>query len=172
MRGTRPALVAAAVVALVGCGGSKPPAEGQLQNDALKYARCMRANGVPAFPDPSPGGGFEFTRGAGVDPSSPTVRAAQAKCRAYMPAGPAAPGSTTHPSTQWLAKMVKAAQCMRRHGISDFPDPTTTMPSMTGFNGVISDIDGVLFVFPATIDTQSVAFKRAANQCGFPLHNH
>jgi len=191
MRGTRPALVAAAAVILAGCGGSKAPsvasvgttastraaaaaapAQGQLQDEALKYSRCMRANGVPAFPDPSPGGGFEFSPSSGVDPSSPAFRAAQARCRAFMPVGPAAPGTTTHPSAQWLAKMVKAAQCMRRHGISDFPDPTTTMPSLTGFVGVISDIDGVLFVFPATIDTQSAAFRRAANQCGFPLHNH
>lgn len=75
-----------------------------------------------------------------------------------MPEAPAqrpAPGSTTHPSAQWLAHMVKVAQCMRRHGISDFPDPTTTVPSLRGFVGVISYIDGVIFVFPATLDTQS-----------------
>jgi hypothetical protein len=37
---------------------------------------------------------------------------------------------------------------------------------------MISDIDGVMLVFPATLDTQSPAFTRAAAACQFPLHNH
>jgi hypothetical protein len=61
---------------------------------------------------------------------------------------------------------------MRRHGISDFPDPTTTVPSLRGFVGVISDIEGAILVFPASLDTQSPLFKQAAAACGFPLHNH
>ena len=38
--------------------------------------------------------------------------------------------------------------------------------------GVISDIDGVILVFPSTIDEQSPAFMAAAAACKFPLHNH
>jgi hypothetical protein len=149
-----------------------PSSQTQLQQDSLKYSQCMRANGVPNFPDPSAGGGFLFQPGAGIDPSSPAFQAAQAKCRKLLPSGPA-PGSTTHPSAQWLAHMVKVAQCMRRHGISDFPDPTTTVPSkFPAGGGEISDIDGAIFVFPATLDTQSPAFTRAAAACQFPLHNH
>ena len=134
----------------------------------------MRANGVPTFPDPS-GQGFEIQPGSGIDPSSPAFQAAQAKCQKLMPAGGPAPGTVTHPSTQWLAHMVKVAQCMRGHGVPNFPDPTTTVPSPSTLHGggVISDIDGVVFVFPAaTIDPQSPAFTRAAKACGFPLHNH
>ena len=155
-------------------GSGSPPSQTQLQQDALKYARCMRANGVPNFPDPSSGGGFVFQAGSGVDPSSPAFQAARAKCQKLVPGGPA-PGSTTHPSAQWLAHMVKVAQCMRGHGITDFPDPRTSVPSNPfpgGGTGVISDIDGVIFVFPATIDTQSPMFTRAAAACQFPLHNH
>src|SRR5579864_3031487 len=51
------------------------PSQTQLQQDALKYAECMRAHGVPKFPDPNPGGGFLFQVGAGIDPSSPTFKA-------------------------------------------------------------------------------------------------
>jgi hypothetical protein len=144
----------------------------QLQQDALKYARCMRANGVPNFPDPNAGGGFLFQVGTGVDPSSPAFQAARAKCQKLLPSGGIAAGSTTHPSARWLAHMMKVAQCMRRHGISDFPDPTTTVPSLRGFVGVISDIEGAILVFPASLDTQSPLFKQAAAACGFPLHNH
>jgi hypothetical protein len=152
-------------------GSGSPPSQTQLQQDALKYAGCMRANGVPGFPDPTAGGGFLFQAGSGVDPSSPAFQAARAKCGKLLPSGPT-PGSTTHPSAQWLAHLVKVAQCMRRHGIADFPDPTTTVPSLQGFVGVISDIEGAILVFPATLDTQSPAFTRAAITCHFPLHNH
>ena len=135
----------------------------------------MRANGEPNFPDPS-SGGFLFRAGSGVDPSSPAFSAAQAKCGKYMGGSGLAPGTRTHPSAGWLAKMLKAAQCMRRHGVPNFPDPTTAVPSLTvlgGGRGQISNIDGVVFVFPAaTIDTLSPAFIRAAKTCGFPLHNH
>jgi hypothetical protein len=157
-----------------GAGGSgSPPSPTGLQQDALKYARCMRAGGVPDFPDPMPGGGFEFHPGAGIDRSSPAFRAAQEKCAKFMAGGLGhTPGSTTHPSAQWLATMVKAAQCMRRRGIAAFPDPTTTVPSLSGFVGVISDIEGAIFVLPASLDTQSPLFTRAARTCGFPLHNH
>ena len=152
------------------------PSETQLQQDALKFSQCMRANGVPNFPDPQPGGGFLFQAGAGVDPSSPALKAAHAKCQKLMPGGgPPGPGSTTHPSAQWLAHMIKVAECMRRHGVSGFPDPRTSVPSNPfpgGGAGVISDIEGVILVFPSTVDTQSPAFTRAAAACHFPLHNH
>jgi len=191
-------LVAIALVALLasGCGGSSSPSvagagtttlrgavgstnaasgstpsETELQQNTLKYSRCMRANGVPNFPDPNAGGGFAFQAGSGVDPSSPAFQAAQAKCRTLLPAGPA-PGSQTHPSTQWLSQMEKAAQCMRRHGVPDFPDPRTSIPARLPTNGLVSDIDGAVFVLPSTIDERSPAFVRAAAACKFPLHNH
>jgi hypothetical protein len=106
---------------------------------------------------------------------SPAVQAAQTKCGRLMPQGGGlSPGTVTHPSPQWLAKMVKTAQCMRRQGIAHFPDPTTRVPSPAslGGGGLISNIDGAVFVFSAaTIDTQSPLFVRAANYCGFPRHH-
>jgi hypothetical protein len=193
----------AAAVLLAGCGGAKAPSVARVattttstraagsttapvgtagsgsssgqtpEQNALKYARCMRANGVPNFPDPNANGGFTFAPGSGIDLSSPAYKAAQTKCEKLM--GGVAAGTQTHPSAQWLAKMVNAAHCMRSHGVPNFPDPITTMPSpsVLGGSGQISDIEGAVFVFPAaTIDTQSPIFIRAAKTCGFPLHNH
>jgi hypothetical protein len=137
----------------------------------LKYAECMRASGEPKFPDPT-SGGFQFRAGSGVDPSSPAFRTAQGTCAKFRPMAGLAPGLQTHPTTQWLAQMVKAAECMRRHGIPNFPDPGTAVPSSLSGVRVVSDIDGVIFVFPSTIDPQSPAFLRAAVACKFPLHNH
>ena len=140
---------------------------GSLLQSELEFAQCMRSNGVPNFPDPNANGGFELS--VGFDTSSPTVKAAQAKCQKFLPAGP---GSGQPPTAQALANMVKVSQCMRRHGIFDFPDPRTSIPPISGSVGEIADRDGVILVFPSTIDQQSPAFTRAAAACGFKLSNH
>jgi hypothetical protein len=159
-----------------GAGNSSSSVSENPEVAALAYAKCMRANGEPDFPDPQAGGGFVFQKGAGVDPSSPLFQAASAKCQRLMPMGGLAPGTQTHPSQQAVTQMLKVAACMRRHGIADFPEPQTSIPSNIPAAlhgpGVISNIDGVVLVFPGTIDEQSPQFTRAAAVCAFPLHNH
>jgi len=103
--------------------------------------------------------------------------AAQAKCDKLLPGGGfPAPGTNmhTHPSTELLRHWVKVAQCMRRHGVYDFPDPSSSIPSdpAAAGVGVISDRDGVILLFPRTLDEQSPQFTRAAAACGFRLTNH
>jgi hypothetical protein len=156
-----------------GGASSSPPTQASLEADELAFARCMRANGVPNFPDPSAEGGFKFAVPVG-GPSSPVFRAAQSKCNKLLPGGGlAGPGSGPAPSAQALAHWVRVAQCMRRHGVFNFPDPRTTVPSHPpSGGGVISDRDGVILVFPHTIDEQSALFTRAAAACGFQLTNH
>jgi hypothetical protein len=154
-------------------GGATGPGSGSPEAEALAFAKCMRSGGLPNFPDPKAGGGFEFQRGAGVDPSSPAFKAAQAKCKKFQPEGP---GSGPPPSAQTLAHYLKVAQCMRSHGVPEFPDPRTSVPSNLhppagASRFVISDIEGVILVM-GSIDTQSPTFTRAAAACAFPLHNH
>jgi hypothetical protein len=135
---------------------------------ALAFAECMRASGVPNFPDPQPGGGLLFNA-AGVNPAAPAVRAAQAKCHKLLPkGGPPAPGSTTHPSAQTLEKLLAIAGCMRRHGVPDFPDPRTSIPvnPFAGGRGVITDYDGAILLFPSTLNPRSPAYMHAAAACG------
>jgi hypothetical protein len=63
----------------------------------LEYARCMRAHAVPNFPDPkvSSDGAIEFGIGAKshVNPSSPSVKAAERACQHLLP-GSGGGGST------------------------------------------------------------------------------
>jgi hypothetical protein len=49
---------------------------------ALSAAACMRRHGVPGFPDPSPGGGFDLSSSTdgGIDPGSPLFRSAARVC--------------------------------------------------------------------------------------------
>lgn len=191
------AVLLGAGLALAGCGGSSgtgvahlsagrgassPSSVGEghasessssTEQKMVAFARCMRANGVPTFPDPS-GGGGRFELGAGVDPASPSFKAAQAKCRKLMPGGGI--GSGPPPSPQTLARFLRIARCMRQHGIARFPDPATSVPSTLhppagGGTFVISDIEGVILVM-GSIDERSPAFMQAAAACVFPLHNH
>lgn len=65
--------------------------------DKLKYAKCMRDNGVPKFPDPDSTGGFVLTQESGIDPNSTVFKKAQDTCKKYQPqalqGAPGAPGT-------------------------------------------------------------------------------
>ncbi|NBE84770.1 hypothetical protein [Micromonospora rubida] len=50
-------------------------------SDKLKYAQCMRENGVPSFPDPAADGGFKLD----TDPNFPQFKAAETACAKYQP---------------------------------------------------------------------------------------
>jgi hypothetical protein len=125
----------------------------------------MRANGVPDFPDPTAGGGFDFHASVGVI-SSPAFQAAHAKCAKLMP-GPGGPGGGSFPpqvTAHALVQLRRVAQCMRRHGISGFPDPSTARPPNLdpGQYSEITDYEGAFLLFPGTIDMQSPAWNQAA----------
>jgi hypothetical protein len=56
------------------------------QDELLAFARCMRAHGVPAFPDPQVVNGhirMRVTAGQ-IDPNSPVVTSAMAACRSKL----------------------------------------------------------------------------------------
>jgi hypothetical protein len=62
-------------------GGGTPPGSSS-EATGLKFARCMRANGVPDYPDPT-GGTSEAvhaTSGSDFNPASPTFQAASTLC--------------------------------------------------------------------------------------------
>lgn len=70
--------------------------EKKFREQALKYAKCMRAHGVSDFPDPNPQGGIELKPGAGsdLDPNSPIFQAAGKVCK-KIPGAPGGPGGGT-----------------------------------------------------------------------------
>jgi hypothetical protein len=63
----------------------------QMKSRLLAFAACMRAHGVPHYPDPTFGSGGMvsqgFGRGDGVDPTSPTFQAAQKACQSTRGGG-------------------------------------------------------------------------------------
>jgi hypothetical protein len=106
-------------------GQSSPPEAGSSATsyaDRLKHAECMRAHGIPDFPDPNQNGATLLRGGPGSDlnASDPRFQAAETACQKLLPNG----GQPT-PAEQIPAsvELLKFSQCMRAHGIADFPDP-------------------------------------------------
>jgi hypothetical protein len=63
----------------------------QMQAAALKFAQCMRSHGVN-FPDPKfESGGRVMFGGPGIDPNTPTFKAASKACAKNLPNGKGGP---------------------------------------------------------------------------------
>ena len=58
-------------------GGQQQQQPSQVQ--LLNFSQCMRANGVPDFPDPS-SGGLSFNRAGDLNPSNPVFQKASTLC--------------------------------------------------------------------------------------------
>ena len=172
----RPPFILASVVAVVACsllaagcgGGSGSPGVASVATTAVTstengsttattgtlasafaFARCMRAHGVPGWPDPNSHGVFDAKaklRRLGVSVSR--IRALEdGPCNIPLPSA-----QTYTITAADRADYLRAAACMRAHGFAAFPDPT--------FPG-----DGVELNIPPSIDTKSARFVRAATIC-------
>jgi hypothetical protein len=130
------ALAMIAMVALIsGCGSSAPGETGigggnntaANAQKAVKFAECMRSNGVSQFPDPGASGKFTIdavANGSSVDSSTPAFKQAISACTHLEPAG--FMGSKR--SSQQQQAALKFAQCIRENGVKDFPDPIPNGP--------------------------------------------
>jgi len=137
------------------------PTPGALANDVEKFVACMRSHGVANFPDPIIGPGQVDIRLTPSVANSPHFNSAQTACQHLMPGK----GGPQHFTTQQQSDYLKAADCMRSHGIVGFPDPV--FPS-----------DGsVHFPIPAGMDANSARFEAARAICeklipqGLPYSN-
>jgi hypothetical protein len=140
MSGTLRPLAVLTIVALIsvisaGCGSSGPSGNGTAnstgttsgtgknatgQDKAVKFAECVRAHGVPHFPDPNAKGEFEF----GIDVTRAVWGRAINACKALQPPGSLSAKRTPKQQTASL----RFAQCVRENGVKDFPDPANGQP--------------------------------------------
>ncbi len=107
-------------VAGAGTGtGKAPGSTASGSGDAVAYSRCMRAHGLPKFPDPDSNGAITITGGPGdgLGPDSAAFKAAQQACASLSPkSGGGAPQIDRNATVNY-------AKCMRQQGITKFPDP-------------------------------------------------
>jgi hypothetical protein len=119
-------VAALAGAALTGCsvvhsapGGAAPATESSSSPDSTVAAivACYRAHGDPSFPDPvyDPGDGrWHFA----ISPGSVPMATRQA-CQHLLPVASASPPV---PQAQFQ-KLVQLAECLRAHGVPNWPDP-------------------------------------------------
>jgi hypothetical protein len=97
------------------------------RDQAVKFAECMRANGVREFPDPDASGQLTIdaiANGSSLDTNSAAFKQAISACKDLEP--PGFTGGKRSPEQQKAA--LKFAQCVRDHGVKDFPDPAPDAP--------------------------------------------
>jgi hypothetical protein len=115
-------LVAAALLA--GCSGGRVTRTGSVDQRATvalrDFARCVRAHGLPDFPDPQVGSdGVPRLPDGAPDVPAP----AQQACRAVAARIPAQYTETTPVAPADFHTLVRLARCIRAHGLPDWPDP-------------------------------------------------
>ncbi|WP_461005595.1 hypothetical protein [Streptomyces capparidis] len=150
-----PLLLAGAL--LTGCSDDDSPSDGAdaggpsasgPASRSLAYARCMRENGVPQFPDPDEGGRLKLGPGSGIDPKSQAFADAQDACRDLAPQGGGGPGGSLD-----SAKVAEWSECIRENGVPEFTDPQV--------NGGSMEIDlGALGIGP-----EDDRFQKAMDAC-------
>jgi hypothetical protein len=161
-------LAVLAIVALIGAGcGSNGAAENGTtgtttsgdsggtkhatsREQAVRFAQCMRDNGVSEFPDPNAAGELtidEIANGSSLNPNAASFTKAISACKDLEPAG----FTGGQRSAQQQESALKFAQCMRENGVKDFPDPangeplvnTERIPSSAG-NGGMSRLNAAM----------------------------
>lgn len=170
--GSTAVVFAAAGVIAAGCSGApasqhgpaKPPETTLL----IEFSACLRAHGLPHFPDPqseAAGGGYpsgsldryinpSATSDFALNDYTPQFQAAEKHCSslAYASLFIMTPGQIQAQTEKQIKQALAVVACMRKHGFPNMPDPNA---------------QGVLVV-PSSIDMNSPLYKAAAKLCHAP----
>ena len=120
---TRGFLILTAAVSVASCGLSQSrvqpgPSPAQIWH---QYAQCVRDHGAPDFPDPvvNDQGRASFRDDAARAAAQQAPESAMAACASVLDRLPA----TARDDQPDPGQMRQFAQCMRDHGVQDWPDP-------------------------------------------------
>jgi hypothetical protein len=137
-----------------GSGGNKKATD---RDKGVKFAECMRGNGVSDFPDPNAKGEFEY----GVSVTPAVWKQATTACKDLQPPGTLSSKRT--PKQQ--SASLKFAQCVRENGVKDFPDPVNGEPVINTYKIPSSNQPGGMTILNAAIaKCRNLAAKAAAGQ--------
>lgn len=118
---------------------------------ALDYARCMRSHDIPNFPDPDSNGNFNLPSSVSSEES-----AANRVCNHLLNVGAQLSTAQTQHA---LRQLVKYAQCMRAHGVLNFPDPRITSGGIGLPGGFTFDTAG------RNLHQKSAQYQAASRAC-------
>ena len=166
----RIAAVLAAATLIAACGASSHPSRpsgsaevsvngvrmsvAQANAALLRFAGCMHTHGVNGLPSPvSSPAAFKHS----FTTTTPVYRAALGNCQRLIPGQQNNRDGAAHTRRQ-IDAMLAFAGCIRRHGFTRFPDPTST--------GQLSH----QMLNAAGIDLHQPAVVRAADACVSVTH--
>jgi hypothetical protein len=124
------------------------------RDKAVKFAECIRAHGVSDFPDPNEKNQFEY----GVSVSLAVWTRATTACKDLQPPGTLS-GKRT-PKQQ--SASVRFAQCVRDHGVKDFPDPVNGEPLIDTYKIPSSNKPGGMTILNAATEKCGNVLRQAA----------
>jgi hypothetical protein len=145
------------IVVLAACGSngttnaSADSSTSTAYQKALAYAQCIRAHGIPDYPDPNSQGQFIVQNGSALPKVSAAVANTAAKaCQKLLPPSMAqGPPSGSSGQGSDASSGLRFSECMRSHGESSFPDPAS--------NGS--------FTLPPGMNAESPQFQNALKAC-------
>lgn len=145
-----------------GGGSSSPESSASAQQKLVAYSQCMRTHGVPEFPEPTEGKLLLHSSDhnghvSGVNPESAQFQAASKACAKLAPNGGKPPSPAEQ--TKMKEKALKFSECMRSHGVPNFPDPEFHS------GGAVSIRIGGKKGGPGAIDPNSPQFQSAQKAC-------
>lgn len=127
------------------------------QTGVLAFSRCMRAHGVPSFPDPDGSGSLPKSQVAQLAAGAPQFVPAHRTCEHLLPNG----GQPSPAQVQQAWNDMRAfARCMRSQGVSDWPDPSFTS----------NEDHRPFFNTPADIDPNAPRITAKVRACRHVLH--
>jgi hypothetical protein len=154
-------MAALAVIALVNAGCSNAAGTGTsgdggsadtVREQAVRFAECMRDNGVKEFPDPDASGTLTIetvANGTSIDTDSAAFGRAITACRDLQP--PGFTGGIRSPEQQQAA--LEFARCIRDNGVPDFPDPGPDDPMVDTNRIPSTDRKGGMRILNAAMQT-------------------
>jgi hypothetical protein len=146
-----------------GGSSSSPESGASAQQKLVAFAQCMRSHGVPEFPEPNEGKLLIHSSDhnghvTGINPQSAQFQAAQKACAKLAPNGGKPPSAAEQ--TKMQEQALKFSECMRTHGVPNFPDP-----EFSRSGGGVGIRIGAKKGGPGGIDPNSPQFQAAQKAC-------
>jgi hypothetical protein len=113
-----PGVATAGSPAAHGSAGSGPSPAADEGDRALQFQQCMREHGVEVHTSEDKGG-VSIAASPGSLEDKQKMTAATEACRMYLPGG----GDKPELSPEDIDRLRRFAQCMRDHGVPEWPDP-------------------------------------------------
>ena len=130
-------------------------------------AQCLRDHGIPNYADPviGPGQVVYTDQRTLENVGGAVVHAATRACRSLIGQANFDPSQRPHPPAQMVRDGVREAQCLRAHGLPNWPDPKATDSFDPGHGFQVSD-EAFAGAVPAGANPKaSSVFQHAIKAC-------